>query len=387
MGKATGAMAQAVEQVWFGPLSGVVVVPLGTAPTLRKIRVVQSSHPVPDESSLRAGCLLFDAVTGLTENDQVIALISGGGSALCAMPAAGLALAEKQRVTRELLLRGASISEMNVVRKHLSAIKGGRLAARARPAKVFSLVISDIPGDDAAMVASGPTFGDHSTCGDALAVLARYGIALAQTAVDALTSGLWESVKPSDPRLAGHRFQIASSAVEGLQAAASYLTRECAVPVHILSDAIEGESREIAKMHAAIATRVFQHAGPFRPPCVLLSGGETTVTVKGQGRGGRNTEFSLAMALALREHPGIYALSAGTDGLDGNSGAAGAWIGPDSLRQLREAGVNPVASLDANDSGAALDCIGHLVRTGPTLTNVNDFRAVWVDDGKRLHTR
>ena len=385
MGKAAAAMAKAVEQFWFGPLEGVVVVPKGMAAApLRRICVVEASHPVPDESSVRASCMLLDAVSGLTENDLVIALISGGGSALCAMPAPGLALAEKQRITRALLLRGATIGEINVVRKHLSAIKGGRLAVRALPAKVFSIVISDVPGDDPAMVASGPTFGDDSTCSDALAILVRFNITIDDAALEALSGSRWESVKPRDRRLEGHNYRVASSARDGLQAAANRLRRDTGVRCHVLSDRIEGESREIAKMHAAIAASVLERNEPFRAPCVILSGGEATVNVKGEGRGGRNTEFALAMALALQGRPDIYALSAGTDGLDGNSGAAGAWIGPESLSDLRAARVNPLASLDANDSGAALDTIDNLIVTGPTSTNINDFRAIWVGDSPKV---
>jgi glycerate 2-kinase len=356
VGKAAASMARAVEENWSGPLSGVVVVPPGASLPLRRLRVVEGSHPVPDERSVAAAHELMSAVAGLSADDLVLALISGGGSALCALPAAGLELAEKQRITRELLRRGATIAQFNAVRRHLSAIKGGRLALRAHPAPVVSLVISDIPGDDPSLVASGPTLGDRSTCADALAILRGFDIDPGKVALAALESGAWE----------------------GLRAAAG-AARHRGYACHVLSDAMEGEAREIAKAHAAIARCIADHGAPFSAPCVVLSGGEATVTVRGQGKGGRNTEFALALALEFAGDPRLHALSAGTDGLDGNAGAAGAFIGPDTLERARHAGVDAAGCLRENDSATVFAAIDALVRTGPTHTNINDFRAILIN--------
>ena len=386
VGKAAAAMARAVEAHWHGPLSGVVVVPEGAALPTRHIAVHESSHPVPDERSVAGAQRLLQAVQGLTADDLVLALVSGGGSALCALPAPGLSLTNKKRVTRALLERGATIAEINTVRRHLSAIKGGRLAAQAWPARVLTLVISDVPGDDPALVASGPTLPDESTCADAWKLLQRYGAdaELPPHAGRALAEGEWESVKPDDPRLAGHERRIIASAWDGLAAAARRAQAQ-GLPCHVLSDAMEGEARELAKAHAALAVNVAQRAAPFKAPCLLLSGGEATVTLRsahGGGRGGRNTEFALGLALALEGQPGalrIHALSAGTDGLDGCAGAAGAWAAPDLLHRTRALGLDPRARLDANDSASVFSAVGALVHTGPTFTNINDFRAVLVE--------
>lgn len=380
VGKAACAMAQAVEAHWKGALDGVVVVPVGAALPTTRIRVHESSHPIPDERSLEGAELLMQAVSGLQPDDLVIALVSGGGSALSCLPAPGLSLEEKQHITQALLACGATISEINTVRKHLSAFKGGRLAAQAFPARVVTLVISDIPGDDPAMVASGPTMADVSTCADALAVLARHGLTISARARQSLESGLWESIKPDDARLQGHTHHLISCAWDGLAAAARQAQQE-GVLHHILSESMEGEARDLAKAHAAICTSIANRAVPFDVPCVLLSGGEATVTLRGNGRGGRNTEFVLAMALALERTPPkqpVFILSAGTDGLDGRAGAAGAWCGPHTLSAARAMGMNPQAYLDANDSATLLDRVGCLIQTGPTHTNINDFRAVWV---------
>ena len=380
VGKAAAAMAQAVEHHWSGRLSGVVVVPEGATLPLQKITVLTGSHPVPDASSVRGAEALLQAVSGLTAEDLVIALVSGGGSALCAKPADGLLLEDKQSITRALLLRGASIAEINTVRRHLSAIKGGRLAAAAYPAPVVSLLISDIPGDEPTLIASGPSLADASTCADALAVLQRYGITHLPAVLQALETGRWESVKPGDPRLQGHTQRIVASAWDGLQAA-SKKASSLGLVSHILSDAMEGEARDLAKAHAAMALSVAQRGVPFGAPCVLLSGGEATVTVRGQGRGGRNTEFALAMALALKaqkEAGRIHALSAGTDGLDGRAQAAGAWIDGQTLARGSAQGLSALQCLDANDSASFLEAAGGLVHTGPTFTNINDFRAVLV---------
>jgi hydroxypyruvate reductase len=380
VGKAAAAMARAVETHWQGPLSGVVVVPPGAGLPLSHIRVMEGSHPIPDESSVSGARALLQTVTGLQADDLVIALVSGGGSALCAKPADGLSLAEKQRLTRELLLRGASIAEINTVRRHLSAIKGGRLAARAFPAKVVTLLISDIPGDEPSLIASGPTLPDASTCADALSVIGRYGISVSPDVRQALDSGSWESVKPGDTRLQRSSHHIVATAWNGLQAA-SRAASTLGITSHILSDCMEGEARDLAKAHAAIALSVAQRNVPFAAPCVLLSGGEATVTVRGEGRGGRNTEFVLALALALQGQRGaerIYAISAGTDGLDGRANAAGAWMGPLTLQRASATGLSAQKSLDGNDSATFLDAAQALVHTGPTLTNINDFRALLI---------
>ena len=376
-GKAAASMARAVEAHWTGPLGGVVVVPRGASLPLMMIEQVEGSHPVPDERSIAAGRRLMDAVQGLKSDDLVLALISGGGSALCSAPAPVLTLAQKQEITRELLMRGATIHELNTVRKHLSLLKGGRLAVLAHPAHVVSLLISDIPGDDPTQVASAPTLADRTTCQEALDVLDRYEIDVSSHVRDALSQGSLESPKDGDERLAGHEFRVIACAQDGLEAAAA-VGRERGWQVHILSDAMEGEARDLALAHAALALQAQRRGQPFPPPCLILSGGEATVSVRGRGRGGRNTEFALALAIALRGQAGIFALSAGTDGLDGNGAAAGAWIGPDTLARGRELGLDPIRHLDDNNSFSFFDAIGTTVVTGPTFTNINDFRAVLV---------
>jgi hydroxypyruvate reductase len=380
LGKAAAAMAQSVEAHWPGPLQGAVVVPRGAALPLRHLRVIEASHPVPDESSVRGARALLGAVAGLHADDLVIALVSGGGSSLCALPPDGVALEDKQRITRALLARGATIHEMNTVRRHLSAIKGGRLAAAAFPARVVTLVISDIPGDDPAQVASGPTIASAATAAQALAVLRRYEVEAGEFIVERLGQGGFDVVAPGDPRLANHRHDLVASAWTALDSAAT-AARAAGFDVHVLGDAIEGEARSVAQVHAGIVQSILRHGAPFRAPCVLLSGGEATVTLKGRGRGGRNTEFALALALALEAPaaPGcVWALSAGTDGLDGSAGAAGAWIAPDTLERARAAGLKPRDMLDDNDSGTFFERLGALVHTGPTHTNVNDLRALIV---------
>ncbi|WP_284616922.1 glycerate kinase type-2 family protein [Aquabacterium humicola] len=384
LGKAAASMARALEAHWPAPLEGVVAVPTGCAVPLRRLRVIEGSHPVPDERSVVAAQALLDAVSGLGPDDLVIALISGGGSAVCALPAAGLTLQHKQRITRELLACGATIDEINTVRRHLSAFKGGRLALQAWPATVVSLVISDIPGDDATLVASGPTAADDTTCADALALLRRYRIEIPAAVHEGLQRGRWETPKTGDPRLQKTRMTLVADAWRGLQAAAE-LARRRGVRAHVLSDAMEGEAKDLARAHAALALSVATRGEPFQAPCVLLSGGEATVTLRdaeAAGSGGRNTEFALALAMALDRRPGtarIHALSAGTDGIDGRAGAAGAWIVPGLLDAARRAGLDARASLDRNDSATLLGAMGCLLSTGPTLTNVNDFRAVFIE--------
>ena len=377
VGKAAAEMALAIENNWEGQLSGIVVVPDGATRPLKKIDILTGSHPIPDTNSVNGAEALLESVTGLTADDLVIAVVSGGGSALCAKPAYGLSLEEKQSITRELLVLGASISEINTVRRHLSAIKGGRLAAQAYPAKLVTLLISDIPGDDPTLIASGPTLPDKTTCVDALAILQRYKIRVSSVVQNALSDGRWESVKPNDKRLQGNKHVIVASAWDGMQAA-KVCASSLGLTGHILSDAMEGEARELAKAHAAIALSVAQRNAPFQTPCVLISGGEATVTVRGKGRGGRNTEFVLAAALALRGKNGaerIGAISAGTDGLDGSARAAGAWMDSQTIKNGALHGLSSMQSLDNNDSASFLDAASCLVHTGPTYTNINDFRA------------
>ena len=380
LGKAAAAMAQALEQHWQGPLQGVVVVPQGAKLPLQHIEQIESSHPLPDESSVRGARALLQAVQGLEPDDLVIALVSGGGSALACAPIDGLDLATKQALTRALLARGASISEINTLRKHVSAFKGGRLAAAAYPAKLVSLLISDIPGDDVRLIASGPSLPDASTCADALAVLHKYAPREFPAIEAGLQSGAWESVKPDDPRILQAEHHLIATAWDGLKAAQRQARQE-GLSAYILSDRLEGESRELAKAHAGLALSIACHGEPFARPCVLLSGGEATVTLKGQGRGGRNTEFVLALALALAGEPlaaRMAALSAGTDGLDGSAGAAGAWLDHKLLTAIAADPARALAYLDRNDSASLLDDLGYLIHTGPTQTNINDIRVLLV---------
>ncbi len=376
-GKASAAMARALEESWTGPLSGLVVTRYGHAVPTRHIEVVQASHPVPDESGERAARRMLDRVAGLTPDDLVICLLSGGGSALLPLPAAGLTLADEQEVSRALLRSGATIAEMNCVRRHLSAIKGGRLAAACHPARVVTLAISDVPGDDPVAIASGPTVPDPTTCADALAVARRFGVELPPAARALLESGRGETVKPGDPRLAAATFELVATPQMALEAAAE-LARRAGIPAHILGDAIEGEARDVGTVMAGIALQVARRGQPFRPPCLLLSGGEATVTVRGEGRGGRNVEFLLGLARGLAGYPGIHALAADTDGVDGAAEVAGAYLGPDSVARALAGGTKLADSLAANDGHGFFGTLGDAVVTGPTLTNVNDFRAILV---------
>ena len=374
-GKASSAMAQALERHWPGPLSGLVVTRYGYAVPCERITIVEAAHPVPDASGLEAARQMLETVRGLGPDDLVICLISGGGSALLPLPGEGITLEDKQAINRALLACGASITEMNCVRRHLSAIKGGRLAAACHPARVVNLLISDVPGDDPIDIASGPTVGDPTTCLDALAIVRRYGIELPAGARRLLESGEGESVKPGDPRLANIRTRMVASPQMALEAAAA-AAREAGVTPLILGDSIEGEAREVAKVMAGIALQARRHGQPLAAPCVLLSGGETTVTLRGQGRGGRNVEFLLALALALNGAPGIHALAADTDGVDGAEEVAGAFMAPDTLARAWAKGMPPRDSLDDNDAHAFFGALGDALVTGPTLTNVNDFRAI-----------
>ncbi len=377
-GKASAAMARALEDHWPGPLEGLVVTRYGYEQPCERIEIVQAAHPVPDAAGLAASQRIAALVTGLTADDLVIALISGGGSSLLVAPAPGLTLDDKRAVNSALLASGASISEMNCVRRHLSALKGGRLGALCHPARVVTLLISDVPGDDPRDIASGPTVGDPTTCADALAIVERYRMAVPDTVRRVLESGAGESVKPGDPRLARSEVRMITAPQVALEAAAR-VAREAGVAAHILGDSLEGEARELGKAMAGIARQVATRGQPFEQPCVLLSGGETTVTVRGAGRGGRNVEFLLALAVALDGLAGVHAIAGDTDGVDGAEEIAGAHAAPDTLARAWAAGINPRARLDANDGHGFFSALGDSVITGPTLTNVNDFRAILVE--------
>lgn len=376
-GKASAAMASAVEAHWEGPLSGLVVTRYGYAVSCKHIEIVEAAHPVPDAAGELAAQRMLDLVSDRTADDTVLCLISGGGSSLLPLPLAGLTLDDKQTINRSLLKSGATISEMNCVRRHLSRIKGGRLAAQCHPAKVVNLLISDVPGDDPMDIASGPTVADPSYCGDALEVLRRYQISVPQSVLDILERGEAESVKPDDPRLQQIQTHIIAAPQLALEAAAEVASKAGVTPV-ILGDAIEGEAKDVGTVMAGIAKQVARHGQPAEVPCVLLSGGETTVTIRGDGRGGRNVEFLLSLALALDGHQGIYALAADTDGVDGQEEIAGAQISPDTLERARKSGINMADELVNNNGHGFFEALGDSVITGPTLTNVNDFRAILI---------
>jgi hydroxypyruvate reductase len=380
-GKASAAMARAVEEHWPGELSGLVVTRYGYAVPCRRIEIAEAAHPVPDAAGLAAARRLLEVVRGLTADDLVLCLISGGGSALLPLPVDGLTLEDKQAVNRALLTSGASINEMNCVRRHLSAIKGGRLAAACHPARVLTLAISDVPGDDPVNIASGPTVADPTTCADALAIVRRYGIDLPPAAREALESGRGESVKPGDPRLARAGIRLVATPQMALEAAAK-VAREAGVTPLLLGDAIEGEAREVGKAMAGIARSAARHGHPLAPPCVLLSGGETTVTVRGKGRGGRNVEFLLSLAVALDGLPGAWAIAGDTDGVDGAEEVAGAIVAPDTLARAWAQGIRAADRLADNDGHGFFAALGDQVVTGPTLTNVNDFRALLLMPGR-----
>ena len=379
-GKASAAMARAFEDVWPGPLTGVVVTRYGYAVPCQRIEILEAAHPVPDEAGLRASRRILDTVSGLTADDTVVCLISGGGSALLSLPLEGISLADKQAVNRELLKSGATIGEMNVIRRHLSAIKGGRLAAACHPAKVVTLLISDVPGDNPMDIASGPTVADPTTCADALALVKRYGMSLPDSAMEMLSSGRGESIKPGDPRLARAETHLITAPQAALEAAAK-VARDTGITPYILGDAIEGEARDVGKVMAGLARQIATRQQPFAAPCVLLSGGETTVTLRGTGRGGRNVEFLLSLAVALDGLPGVHALAGDTDGVDGVEEIAGAYLAPDSLARAWAKGIRPKDALANNDGHGFFGALGDSVITGPTLTNVNDFRAILILGG------
>ena len=385
-GKAAAAMAAAVEAHWRGDLeriSGIVVTRYGHGLPTRCIEVVEASHPAPDAAGQRAAARLLQAVHGLSADDLVLVLLSGGGSALLAAPMAGITLDEKRGVTKALLACGAGIGEINCVRKHLSAIKGGRLALAAQPARVLTLAISDVPGDDLSTIASGPTVPDPTTCADALEIVDRYGIALSSAARAALQDGRAETPKPGNPGFSRCESHIIATAQASLAAAAE-LARSRGVTPLVLGDAIEGEAREAARVLGGIARSCTAHGVPLAAPCVLLSGGETTVTVKGGGRGGRNAEFLLGLALALGGHPHISAIACDTDGIDGSEDNAGAMVLPDTPARAIAAEIDLRARLAQNDAFSVFSALGDLVVTGPTRTNVNDFRAILIDPAESL---
>lgn len=376
-GKASAGMARVLEQHWPGPLTGLVVTRYGYAVPCQRITIMEAAHPVPDQASELAAQRILQLVANLTPDDLVICLISGGGSSLMVLPGDGVRLQDKQDINRALLASGATIGEMNCVRRHLSAIKGGRLAAACHPARVVTLLISDVPGDDPADIASGPTSADSSTCADALAILQRYRIAVPDAVRALLDSGAGESVKPGDARLAGNAVHMIATPLQSLQAAAA-VGRAAGVPVYILGDSIEGEARDVGIVMAGMARHVAQHGQPFATPCILLSGGETTVTVRGQGRGGRNVEFLLSLAVSLQGQAGVYALACDTDGVDGQEEIAGALLRPDTLARAWALGIKARDSLSNNDGHGFFQALGDSVVCGPTLTNVNDFRAIYV---------
>lgn len=389
-GKAAGAMAHAIEALWpqNAPLTGLVVTRYGHTPPrpeglAQRIDILESAHPVPDAAGVAAAERIMAFPQGLTKDDLVLCLISGGGSSLLTLPAEGMLLSDKQRVNQALLDCGANIVEMNCVRKHLSRIKGGRLAAACAPARVLTLLISDVPGDDASVIASGPTVPDVSTCADALAILNRYQIAIPSAVAEQLASGALETRKPGDTVFANSNVHLIATPQQSLDAAAE-AARAAGLAAYILSDEMEGESREVGKVHAALARAVALKGQPFQKPCVILSGGETTVTIRPRvpgapkGRGGRAGEFCMGLAQALQGQAGIYALAADTDGIDGVEDNAGAFVTPDTLATARNKGLKISEYMDRNDAYGFFNAIDALFVTGPTHTNVNDFRALLI---------
>ncbi|MEZ5812747.1 MAG: glycerate kinase [Rhizobiaceae bacterium] len=379
-GKGSAQMARALEQRWDGPLGGVVVTRYGFGVECERIEIIEAAHPVPDEAGLEASRRLLETVGDLTADDLVIALISGGGSALLPAPAGELTLDDEVALNEALLGSGAPISAMNTIRKHVSRIKGGRLAAAAHPARVVSLIVSDIPGDDPALVASGPTVAGPGTREEALAAIKRYSIAVPKPVLAHIARPEATAPSPGDPRFAGHEHHVIASAGVSLEAAQAEARRQ-GIRAVILSDAIEGEAREAARVHAAMAREVLFRDRPFSKPVVLLSGGETTVTVRGGGKGGRNSEFQLSLAMDIDCLAGIFALAADTDGVDGMQDNAGAFADAATVARLRDMGLDPATLLDDNDAWTAFDAIGDLFSPGPTGTNVNDFRAILIDAG------
>ena len=377
-GKAAARMAEAVERHWQGELSGLVVTRYGHGAPTRQIEVVEAGHPLPDEAGETAARRMLALASDLGPDDLVICLMSGGGSALLSLPAPGIGFDEKRAINKALLRSGAPIGEMNCVRRHLSSIKGGRLALACHPARVVTLVVSDVPGDDPAVVASGPTVPDRSTGEDALAILDKFGINASSAVRAVLADPALAAPRPIDPRLVQNSVHVIVTAQQSLEAAAQ-LARAAGYTPLILSSSLEGEAREVALVHAAIARQVLQYGQPAARPCVILSGGETSVTVRGQGRGGRNAEFLLALAVALDGLPGVHALAADTDGIDGTEDNAGAWLAPETLAAAQALDLDARARLADNDGYGFFSTLGQLIVTGPTRTNVNDFRAIVIE--------
>ena len=375
-GKASARMAEALESAW-GPCEGLVITRYGYGRPCQAIEIVEAAHPVPDDAGFKATRRMLELVSGLGENDHVVALISGGASALLVQPVDGVTLVEKQAINAALLSSGAPIGEMNIVRKHLSRIKGGQLAAAVHPARLLALMISDVPGDDPALIGSGPTVADASTAQDALAILAKWNIDVPPSVLVALAQGSGV-VAAGDPRLATTENRVIAAPRQSLEAAAT-LAGEAGLDVRILGDRIEGEARDVAQAQAAVAIGIQLLMKPADHPVLLLSGGELTVTRRGSGVGGPNAEFMLAMAIALNGAPGVHAISCDTDGVDGAAEVAGAFIGPDTLAQAKALNIAPQAILASNDSHTFFERLGDQIITGPTLTNVNDFRAILIE--------
>jgi glycerate 2-kinase len=378
-GKSAAAMARAVEQAWSTDLSGVVVTRYGHGAPTQYIEVLEAAHPIPDDNGMAAAERILQTVAPLGADDLVICLISGGGSALLTLPPTGMTLEQLADINRQLLRCGADITEMNTVRKNLSRSSGGRLAAAAYPAQVLSLIISDVPGDDLRAIASGPTVGDTVTAADALDVLKRHNIDAPPVVLDYLASDPNPVIRPEDDRLSTTQNHLIATPQQSLEAAA-HLAQSLGYTPLILGNAIEGEAQHVGIVHAGIARQVVNYGQPIAPPCVLLSGGETTVTVTGvAGKGGRNSEFLLSLAIALNGLENVWAIACDTDGIDGSETNAGAVITPQSLNQARQQGLSAADYLHHHDSYSFFAGIDALVETGPTLTNVNDFRAIWIE--------
>lgn len=376
-GKGSAQMAAAFEKVWDGPIEGLVVTRYGYAAACQRIEIIEAAHPVPDVAGLEASRRLLEKVQGLTADDLVVALISGGGSALLPAPAEGLTLADEIAVNEALLASGAPIAAMNTIRKHVSSIKGGRLAAAAYPAKVMSLVVSDIPGDNPALVASGPTVPDSGSRQEALASIAAYGMKLPAAVMAHINSPAADAPRADDSRFSRNEVHLIASAGVSLEAAAAEARRH-GIEAVILSDSIEGEAREVGGVHAAIAREVATRNRPFRKPVLVLSGGETTVTLRAKGKGGRNSEFLLAFAIGISGMDGIHALAADTDGIDGSEDNAGAFADGSTVSRMRATGVDAKAMLAGNNAWTAFNVVGDLFMPGPTGTNVNDLRAILI---------
>lgn len=377
-GKAAAAMAQAFEQAWQGSVEGIVVTRYGHGEHCERIKVVEASHPVPDAAGLKAAQDILSLVSDLTPNDTVVFLLSGGGSSLLSLPAPGITLAQKQTINKALLRSGAAIDEINCVRKHLSAIKGGRLALACQPARLFTFAISDVPGDDPSVIASGPSVPDLTTSAQAQAILEKYRIAVPDNVLAWLQNPQSETPKPADLPEQNTHYRLIATPRQSLQAAANY-ARSCGIAPLVLGDNIEGEAREVAKVLAGICDYIQATDEPVARPCVILSGGETTVTIKGHGRGGRNAEFLLSLANRLKGRPGIYALAADTDGIDGSEDNAGALLTPATAAKARALGIDMEQMLDNNDGYGFFSALNDLLITGPTRTNVNDFRAIMIE--------